>query len=137
MKQAAKEAFDNNMRHHDTIKTIAKPYFSNIECSVQEVVYHILPELKLRRIFPAVHFVKTNLPQERVQVFLSEKEFSRLPNDSQNILKKSNIDRYMERCSAKFSNGKYRVLSDFCYTEFLAYYIPIDQIRLVNISQIN
>ena len=29
MKQAAKEAFENNMHHHDTMKTIAKVYRSN------------------------------------------------------------------------------------------------------------
>ena len=29
MKQAAKEAFEKNMHHHDTIKTIAKAYLSN------------------------------------------------------------------------------------------------------------
>ena len=56
MKQAAKEAFENNIHHHhDTMKTIAKAYLSNRECSVLEAVYHILPELKLRRIFPAVY----------------------------------------------------------------------------------
>ena len=65
MKQAAKEAFENNMHHHDTLKTIAKAYLSSRECSVQEAVYHIQQELKLRRIFPAVCFVNTNLPEER------------------------------------------------------------------------
>ena len=50
MKQAAKEAFENNMHHCDTMETIAKTYLCNQECSVQEAVYHILPELKLRRI---------------------------------------------------------------------------------------
>ena len=122
MKQAAKEAFESNMHHHDTMKTIAKAYLSNRECSVQEAVYQILPELKLRIIFPAVYFVNTNLPKERVQVLLSEKELNRLPDDSPNIFKRSNIDRYMERPSATFCNGKYRVLKDFCYAEFLAYY---------------
>ena len=42
MKQAAKEAFENNMPHHDTMKTIEtidKAYLSNRECSVQEAVY--------------------------------------------------------------------------------------------------
>ena len=34
MKQAAKEAFENNMNHHDTKKKIAKAYISNRECSV-------------------------------------------------------------------------------------------------------
>ena len=76
MKQAAKESFDNNMHHdHDSMKTIAKAYLSSRECSVQEEVYHILPELKLRRIFPAVYFLDTNPPEERVQALLSEKEF--------------------------------------------------------------
>ena len=96
MKQAAKEAFENNMHHHDTMKTIAKAYRSSRECSVQEAVYHILPELKLRRIFPAVCFVITNLPEERIKVLVSEKELSELPDDSSNIFKKSNIDRYIE-----------------------------------------
>ena len=82
MKQAAKEAFENNMHHHDTMKTIAKAYLSSRECSVQEAVYHILPELKLRRIFPAVCFVITNLPEERIKVLVSEKELSELPDDS-------------------------------------------------------
>ena len=66
MKQAAKEAFENNMHHHDTMKTIAKAYLSNRECSVQEAVYLILTEFKLRRILPAVYFVNSNLPEERI-----------------------------------------------------------------------
>ena len=121
MKQAAKESFENNMNHHDTMKTFAKAYISNRECSVQEVVYHILPELKLRRIFPAV-FANTNPPEERVKVLFSEKELSELRDNSPNIFKKSNIDRYMERPNATFCNGKYSIVVDFCYTEFLAYY---------------
>ena len=73
MKQAAKEAFENNMHHYDTMKTIAKAHLSNQECSVQQAVYHILPELKLRKIFLAVYFVNANLPEERVKVLHSEK----------------------------------------------------------------
>ena len=30
MKEAAKEAFENNMHHHDTMEAIAKAYLSNI-----------------------------------------------------------------------------------------------------------
>ena len=121
MKQAAKEVFEDNMHHHDTMKTIAKAYLSNRECSVQEAVYHILPELKLRRIFPAVYFVNKN-PPEGVKILLSEKQLSELSGNSPDILKKSNIDRYMERPYATFCNGKYSTLDDFCYAEFLAYY---------------
>ena len=76
------------------------------ERSVHEVIYHILPELRLRRIFPDVYFVNTNLPEERVQVLLSEKELSELPDDSSNIFRKSNKDRYVERPNATFCNGK-------------------------------
>ena len=83
------------MHHHDTMKTIAKAYLSNRECSVQKAVYHILPELKLRRIFPAVYFANTNSSEERVQVLHSEKELSVLPDNSLNIFRKSNIDRYI------------------------------------------
>ena len=85
-------------------------------------MYHILPELKPRRIFPAVYFINTNPPAERVQVLLSEKEPSEVPDNSPNIFKKSNIDRYLERPNATFCNGKYSILNDFCYPEFSAYY---------------
>ena len=44
MKQAVNEAFENNMHQHDFMKAIANAYLRNQECSVQEAVYHILPE---------------------------------------------------------------------------------------------
>ena len=93
MKQAAKEAHENNIYHHDTMKTISKAFLNSRECSVQEAIHHILPELKLRRIFPAVYFVNTNLSEEIVQVLNSQKEFSELPHDSSNIFKKSNTEQ--------------------------------------------
>ena len=114
MKQAAKEVYESNMHHHKTMKKIAKAYLSSRECSV----FHILPELKLTRIFRAVYLVNTNLRKERVQVLLSENEFSELPDDSPNIFKKSNIDCFTERPSATFCNGKYSTLNYFCYAEF-------------------
>ena len=66
MKQAAREAFENSMHHPDTMKTIAKADLSNREYSVQEAVYHSLPELNLKRISPSVYFVNTKLLEERV-----------------------------------------------------------------------
>ena len=51
------------MHHHDTMKTIAKSYLSNCECYVQEIVHHIFPELKLRRIFRARYFVDNKHPE--------------------------------------------------------------------------
>ena len=46
MKLVAKEVFQNKMYDHDTMKTIAKAYFSSRESSVQGKVYHILSVLK-------------------------------------------------------------------------------------------
>ena len=45
------------------------------------------------------------------EYYLLKKELSELPDDSPNIFKKSNIERYAERPSATFCNGKYIVLS--------------------------
>ena len=59
----------------------------------------------MRRIFPAVYFVNTYLPKESVKVLLPEKK---LPDDSSNIIKKSNIDCHIERRSATFCHGKYK-----------------------------
>ena len=84
MKQAAKEALEDNMHHHDTM--IAKSYLSNCECSVQESVYHNLTELKLRRIFPAVYIINISLLEEIFQVLLSEKELTKLRDDSSRFL---------------------------------------------------
>ena len=70
------------MYHHHSMKTTEEAYLSNQECSVQEAVHHILPELKLQRILLVVYFVNTNPPQERVQLLLSEKELSKLPNNN-------------------------------------------------------
>ena len=109
MKQATEETSENIMHHHDIMEKIAKPCLSN-------------PELKLGIIFPAVYFVNTNLPEERAQVLLPDKEHSELPDDSPNIFKKSNVGCYMERPDATFCNGKCSVLNNFSYAEFLAYY---------------
>ena len=46
------------------MKTIVRAYTSKRECSVQEVLYHILPELHLRRVFPAVYFVNTDMLED-------------------------------------------------------------------------
>ena len=37
-----------------------------------------MPQLKLKRIFPAVYFINTNPAGERAQLLLSEKELGEL-----------------------------------------------------------
>ena len=113
------------------MKTIAKAYLSNRECSVQEAVYHILSELKLRRIFPAVYFVNTNPPEERVKVLLTEKVLSQLPDDSQTFSKNQiliaiwkNQAQHSAMENILEDSAMENMLEDFCYAEFLAYYTP-------------
>ena len=83
-----KEAFKNNMHHYDTMEIIAKAYLYNQDYSSQEAVDHILTELKLLRIIPAVYFVNANLSEEKFQVLLSKKELSELLDNCSNIFKK-------------------------------------------------
>ena len=84
-------------------------------------MYHILPELKLRGIFPAVYFVNTNTPEERVQLLLLKKNLANFQTIAKHF-KKSNINRYMVRPSATSCNSKYVKLDNFCHAEFLAHY---------------
>ena len=78
--------------------------------------------MRLGIIFQAVYFVNKNPSIGRVQVLLSENELRELTDNSPKIFKKSNIDRYLERPSATFCNGKYSILNDFCYAKFSASY---------------
>lgn len=68
-----------------------------------------------------MHFLNINLPEETNQLLLPEKELRELPDHNPAILKRSNIDFYMEIPNATFSNGRYSALNDFCHTEILAY----------------
>ena len=64
MKQTTKEPFNNNMHHHDTMKTISKAFLSNWECSMHKPVCYILSKLNLRRVFPVMYFLNRNLLKE-------------------------------------------------------------------------
>ena len=110
MKQAVREAFDIKLDQFNTIKIILKAYTSNRECFVQEAVYHILPELHLRRVFPGVQFVNTNLPEKRSKILQTEKPLSSLPED---IFKRNNNGCYLARPSVSFFDGKCNISDCF------------------------
>ena len=56
MQQAAKEASKLNLNAFEQMKSISKAYSTKRECSVQEAVYHVMPELWLRKTLPGVIF---------------------------------------------------------------------------------
>ena len=64
------------------MKNTLKGYTSYRECFVQEAVYHILSELYLRRFFPKLQFVNSNLQEEHSNKLKSEEQLSFLPEDS-------------------------------------------------------
>ena len=87
MKQAAKEAASTGKDKLEVMKSIARAYASKRECSVQEAVYHIMPELWLRKTFLGVIFANSNLPENRYRMFRSEEEIKELPDYSTDIYK--------------------------------------------------
>ena len=78
------------------MKLIAQVYSSKRECSVQKAVYHIMPELWLRKVFTAILSANTNLPENRYRVCVSEKEIKQLPESSTEIFKNNMLDWYKD-----------------------------------------
>ena len=122
MKQAFVDARENNLGKFDEMIKIAQAYAANRECSVQEPVYQVMPELRLRKTFPGVHFLNSNLPNERYRMCKTPEELAELPEDSTEVFKKNILDRYLDRPNATFINGKYRSVNNVCYAIFHAYY---------------
>ena len=62
---AAKEAKNENLSIRDSSKRIGAAFLSTREVISQECVYRCMPELWLRKIFPATAFVSTDLTEKK------------------------------------------------------------------------
>ena len=60
------------------MKLVAHEYSSKMECSLQEPVYYIMPNLKLRKVFQGVVNVNSNLLEKRIRIILTKEELSLL-----------------------------------------------------------
>ena len=80
------------------------------ECSIQVVVYLVMPKLWLRKSFPGVVFANSNLPENRYRMCRSKKESDELPEDSCDVFKHNIIGRYIDRPNTAFLGGKYKML---------------------------
>ena len=128
MKQVAKEALTGNKSDYEKMKAIAKAYITKRECSVQEAVYLIMPELWLCKIFPRVIFLNSNLPEKRFRIFKKKAKIDELPDDSTDIFQRNILDRYLDRPNENFKNGEYKIIDQLCFAEFLSpYYIDAKQ----------
>ena len=56
-----------------------------------------MSELWLRKVFPAVLFAMSNIPEKYVRIMLSKKKMSEFHKDSTNIYKRNMVNRYMIR----------------------------------------
>lgn len=115
MKKAAELAISISQTKREYMKTVARAYLTKRECSIQEAVYHAMPQLWLSKSSPAVIFANSNLPENQHQVFLSQEEVEALPPESINIYKTSMIDRYIDRPNSSFMSGRYKVFDKMCF----------------------
>ena len=63
-----------------------------------------MPELWLRKVFPAVVNVNNDVPEKRVKMILSKRELSLLPEDSTDIYKRNVVSRYFIRPTKEVFN---------------------------------
>ena len=122
MKQAAEEAGISGKRELKKIRAIAKAFSKERECSVGEAVYLVMPELWLRKTFPKVIFLNSNVPGKRYRMFRSKEDLQGVPGDSTDIFQLNIIDRYLDRPDATFKSGKFAYLDSICFAEFLSCY---------------
>ena len=71
------------------MKAIARDYATKKKCSVQEAVYLVMPELWLRKTFPKVLFLNSNIPEKRYRIFRNKGEIDELPEDRTDIFQRN------------------------------------------------
>ena len=89
-----------------------------MKCSFQEAVYLVVPELWLRKIFPKVIFLNSNLPDKRYRLFKKKNEIDVLPDDNTDLFQRNMLVRYLDRPIKSFKNGACKVLINFALQSF-------------------
>ena len=75
MKEAVKDAINGKKSDFERIKAIARVHTTKREGSVQEAVYLVMPVLWLRKTFPKVLFLNSNIPEKRYRILRNKKKF--------------------------------------------------------------
>ena len=115
MKQAFEESLEIDAGSYEQMKSVTHAYVSKRECSLQEAVYQVMPELWLRKVFPGVLYANSNIPEKRVRMMLSKKEISELPEDRTDIYKRNVVSRYLIRSHDE-------MFEHLCYAMFIKRY---------------
>ena len=93
MKKAVEDEINGKKSHFERMKAISRAYVTKRECSVQEAIYVVMPNLGLRKTFPKVLFLNSNIPERRYRIFRNKEEIDELPEDSTNIFQLNMLDR--------------------------------------------
>ena len=115
MKQGFKESLERGTGSYEQIKLLAHAYLSKRECSLQEAVYQVMLELWLRKVFPIVLYINSDIPEKGVRMMLSKKEILELPEDSTYIYKRNMVSRCLIR-------PHHEMFEDLCYAFFIKQY---------------
>ena len=94
MKQIFKDENGSGASYYEQVKSVACSHASKWESSLQETVYHVMPELWQRKTFPGIVNANTNIPEKCVRIMLSKKESLEFPENSTNIYKYNIVSRY-------------------------------------------
>ena len=64
-----------------------------------------MPELCLCKIFPAIIFLSSNMPEKRYKIFKKKDENNELHDDSTDIFLRNMLDIYIDHPNEHFKNG--------------------------------
>lgn len=113
---AAKDAKAANMNIRDGLRKKGTAFLSTREVSSQECVYRCMPELCLRKIFPATVFISTDLAEKRLRVTKTKQELDELDDESTDLFKSNIIERYSMRPES------IPIVDHLCLAQFAACY---------------
>ena len=110
-----------NLHDRETMHKLASSYSSSRQVSLQEAIYSSLPELWVRKYFPRAVFINTSIPSERSQICKSVEGMEELNPDSNDIVKRNMVDRYIGRPNSQYKNGMYGIVHHICFEIFIAH----------------
>ena len=87
--QPLKDPTEKLQINFEQMRELDHAFASKRECSVQQAVYHCLLELWIREVFPGVIYANSSLPEKRFKMLQSKEEISCLPDESDDIFKKT------------------------------------------------
>ena len=111
MKQAVKQALVSSKSDYEKMKAIARAYTTKRKCSVQEIVYLVMPQLLVEK--------NSNLPEKCYKIFKKKFDIEELFVSITDLFQQNMLDRYFNCPNESFKNGECKVIDKLCCAEFL------------------